>query len=160
MRRLVFIPIFLSLFIVAGCIDDNENLKDYYLSLVGEGQHWRVKGYEIEISKDSFIAGNGFLDMKNVDSFMTNSFDIEVRAVIGDVDQVIQKIDRTGEIINIAVENTGKIKGDSYVDQEGNPITLEDIKKVYLVLKWHDLDKKKNLRERIDLYHADENNMS
>ena len=160
MRRMVFIPIFLSLFIVAGCIDDNENLKDYYLSLVGEGQHWRVKGYEIEISKDSFIAGNGFLDMKNVDSFMTNSFDIEVRAVIGDVDQVIQKIDRTGEIINIAVENTGKIKGDSYVDQEGNPITLEDIKKVYLVLKWHDLDKKKNLRERIDLYHADENNMS
>lgn len=160
MRRLVFIPIFLSLFIVAGCIDDNENLKDYYLSLVGEGQHWRVKGYEIEISKDSFIAGNGFLDMKNVDSFMTNSFDIEVRAVIGDVDQVIQKIDRTGEIINIAVENTGKIKGDSYVDQEGNPITLEDIKKVYLVLKWHDLDKKKDLRERIDLYHADEINMS
>ncbi|CDO02831.1 nitrite reductase [Oceanobacillus picturae] len=160
MRRLVFIPIFLSLFIVAGCIDDNENLKDYYLSLVGEGQHWRVKGYEIEISKDSFIAGNGFLDMKNVDSFMTNSFDIEVRAVIGDVDQVIQKIDRTGEIINIAVENTGKIKGDSYVDQEGNPITLEDIKKVYLVLKWHDLDKKKDLRERIDLYHANENNMS
>lgn len=160
MRRLVFIPIFLSLFIVAGCIDDNENLKDYYLSLVGEGQHWRVKGYEIEISEDSFIAGNGFLDMKDVDSFMTNSFDIEVRAVIGDVDQVIQKIDRTGKIINIAVENTGKITGDSYVDQDGNPITLEDIKKVYLVLKWHDLEKKKDLRERIDLYHADENNIS
>lgn len=153
--------ILLFLFLVAGCTDNNNaNLKDYYLSLMGEGQHWRVKGYEIEITGDSFMAGNGFLDMKNEDSYMTDSFDIEVRAVIDNIDQVIQKSDRKGETINIAAENTGEIMEDRYVDQEGNPITLEDIKKVYLVLKWHDLEKKKNLQERINLYQADEHNIS
>ncbi len=141
-------------------MDDNTNLKDYYLSLMGESQHWRVKGYEIELTEDSFSAGNGFLDMKNEDSFMTNSFDVEVRAVIGNVDQIIQKVDRSGKTINIAVENTGKIKGSSYLDQQGNPITLKDIKEVYLVLKWHDFKKKKDLQERIELYHADENSIS
>ncbi|MFD2630208.1 hypothetical protein [Oceanobacillus kapialis] len=160
MQYKFIISLLLLLFITAGCTDESAKPKDYYLSLVGESQHWRIKGYEIELSEDSFMAGNGFLDMKNEDKYMTNSFDIEVRAVINDVDQIIQKSKWAGENIDIAVENTGKILEKSYVDKQGNPITLEDIKKVYLVLKWHDIKNRKEQQEQIELYHAEENNFS
>ncbi|MEC5423783.1 hypothetical protein QGM71_09795 [Virgibacillus sp. C22-A2] len=151
--RIVPVLLFIFLLFLSGCVETREaELKEYYLSLMGESENWKLEGYEIEITKETFMAGNGFLNMKNREKYITDSFSVEVHAVIDNVDTVIQKNGVSGAGVNIAFENTGEIVEDTYLDAKGNPITLEDISNVYVVLEWWDLDQKKKMKEIIDLY--------
>ncbi len=128
------------------------------MSMTGDSDNWRIENYQIEITSDSFKAGNGKLFMKGTDEYKTDSFSIEAHAIMNNEDKVISQFSSsayTGDGMNIAgKQDTGAIDSGAYLNEDGDPITLDDINNVYVMVEWWDQDKEKDMEERIDLYDA------
>lgn len=154
MKKFIYLSIvslLFFLFILTGC-NNQETADNYYLSLKGESEHWNLNGYEIEMTQEEFKAGNGTLYMKNENEYKTDSFHFDTHAIINNNDITIQSGSVTGLGIDIAEETTGTIKGRTYLNKNGDPITLEEINDIYMIVEWWDMNKSKHVKERIDLY--------
>ncbi|MGY0693785.1 hypothetical protein ACW2QC_13520 [Virgibacillus sp. FSP13] len=149
-----FLLIFGVLFLLMGCSPE----KEYYMSMTGDSDSWRIENYQIKITADSFKAGNGELFMKRNDEYKTDSFSIEAHAVINNNDKVISRFSSSayaGDGMNIAgKQDTGEIESGAYINEDGDPITLDDISNVYVIVEWWDQGKERDMKERIDLYDA------
>ncbi|GAA0429964.1 MAG: hypothetical protein ACQEWU_13605 [Bacillota bacterium] len=150
--RILSLAVILLLLFLIGC-DVSKSNSNFYLSLMGESENWRLKNYEIELTDQTFRAGNGTLDMKGQEKYVTDTFYIEVHAVINEKDNIIQASVKNGKV-DISEERTGSTKGDSLVNHEGKPISLEEINNIYVVLEWWDDRKKKKVKEVIELYRS------
>lgn len=137
------------IFLISGC---NRVENNYYLSFTEESDAWKLKGYEVRITPDAFIAGNGLLSMKGKDEYFTDIFSFTVHAVINQEDQVIHTYAATGSEINIARKRIGRIEGKAYINKEGTPINLDNISEIYMIIDWWDKEQEKKVEERINLY--------
>lgn len=145
----LFSVVFL-IFLLSGC---NSNEKSV-LKLMGESQTWNLTGYEVVITPERFKAGNGILNMRNANEYITNSFHFETHAVINGEDLVVHAGSATGEGIDIAKKTTGAIEGGTYYNN-GDPITLNEVSDIYMIIEWWDTGKSGSVKERIDLYNKD-----
>lgn len=156
-RNLIYIIglILLSL-LLASCNDSEKVINDhYYLTLSGESESWEVDSYKVIINPDTFSAGNGTLSMKDKNEFNSNFLDIKVHATINNQDRVVQgkSVTVTGDEQNIAQTSIGAVEGGTYFKENGEPITLEDISDLYMIIQWQDGNKE--MEERIDLYNQE-----
>lgn len=146
--------LFLILFIclIAGCKNGSEK-NNYYLSFMGESESWKLKGYEVVITPETFKAGNGTLTMKGKDVYYTDYINMEVHAVINNEDKIVHSYSASGNAeMNIAEKTIGKIEGGTYINKNGTPVTLGNISEIYMVIQWRDKEQKRDIEERISLY--------
>jgi hypothetical protein len=146
----------LLILLLSGCNSNEKSvINHYYLSLMGESQTWNLTGYEVMITPENFKAGNGTLKMKNANEYITDSFQFETHAVINGKDIVVHSGSVTGAGIDIAKKITGAIEGGAYLNKNGDPITLNEVSDIYMIVEWWDIGKSANVKERIDLYSKD-----
>ncbi|OZU87121.1 hypothetical protein CIL03_18215 [Virgibacillus indicus] len=148
---LSIVPLLFLLLIQSGC-NNQETAYNYYLALKGESDNWNLNGYEIEMTQEKFKAGNGTLKMKSENEYKTDSFHFNTHAVINNEDITIHSGSDTGLGIDIAEETTGTIEAATYLNKNGDPITLDEISDIYIIVEWWDRNKSKNVKERINLY--------
>ena len=122
---------------------------------MGESHSWTLTGYEIVLTSDAFKAGNGTLSMKNVEEYHTENFGFKTYIVINGEDTLVHTGYITGHNINIAEDTTGAIEGGTYVNENGDAITLDDVTEIYMVIEWWDRTKGEDVKERIDLYNKE-----
>lgn len=153
-NKKIFYLLFLSLVILfSGCSGKgNSVIKHSYLSLMGESQSWNLIGYEVVITPENFKIGNGTLSRKNVNEYTADSFHFETHAVINGEDLTVHSGSASGVGIDIAEETTGAIEGETYLNEDGDPITLNDVSNIYMIVEWWDTGKSESVKERIDLY--------
>ncbi|ATP40860.1 hypothetical protein CSE16_12850 [Solibacillus sp. R5-41] len=149
-KRIFYMLFLLLVVLLSGCNGNEKAVSKYYLSLVGESQNWNLTGYEVVITPESFKAGNGTLHMKNGNKSIVDSFYFETHVVINDNDVVVHTGAVTGAGIDIAEESTGAIEGGTYLNEDGTPITLNEINNIYMIVEWW--SKSESAKERIDLY--------
>ncbi|CDQ20269.1 hypothetical protein [Halobacillus karajensis] len=148
------LSILLVIFLLSGC-DSNEKeiVNNYYLSLTGESKSWEVDSYKILLKPDTLKAGNGNLTMKNKTGLNTDFFSLRVHAVIDNEDRVIQGKSVKGMESDITQTTTGATKGGPFIEEEGEPISLENISDIYMIIEWE--DNKKAKKEKIDLFNPE-----
>ncbi|MFD2922175.1 hypothetical protein ACFS6F_00290 [Halobacillus naozhouensis] len=122
-------------------------INNSYLSLSGESESWKVKSYDIEMTPNMSRAGNGKVIMKDKTNYNTDLFSIRVHAVIDNNDKIIQgkSVTSSGGKIDIAQETTG-------TTEITEPIPVDNINNIYMVIKWQDTNKNKTSEERINLF--------
>ncbi|ARI77775.1 hypothetical protein [Halobacillus mangrovi] len=131
------------------CAKQEENIENHFhLSLNGESNHWKVQHYEIKCTPKLFKAGDGKIIFKGNDNVKSEFYKIDVHAVIDETDTVVHTKSVSGESKLNKIE-TGSIKGDTYVNKEGNPVTFDEVSRVYMVIEWQ--DKQNTKKETIDL---------
>lgn len=139
------------LFLLSGCNQNEGSAENnYYLSLTAEGETWQVDGYEIFITPHKLKAGDGMLMLKTTPAFEVNYLGIEVHAIIGDEDRIIQTQQVTEREMDVAEVTTGAIEGELPL-KGGEPITLQDVSDIYMIIEWENINKDEITRERIDL---------
>lgn len=52
----------------------------------------------------------------------------------------------------MAKKTTGTIEGESFLNKNGDPIPLDDVKDMYMSVEWRGEGKSESAKERIDLY--------
>lgn len=152
-RKLVMlIGIVLLFTAIAGC-SNNESTDNYryYFSLMGEGDKWVVNPYQIEISPESFKAGNGKIVMKGKSEYSTDTYNIRVFAVYDDEEKVIQGNSVSGN----AVKDITQISTGTIESSDGKYLSPDKINNIYMKIEWKDLDSGKWLEEKIDLFNKD-----
>lgn len=149
-KSLLILMLLLSVF---GCnIEQNPKISQDIgqLKFNGEGDIWELSNYNLAISSNSFVAGNGELSMKNTNKYFSDFFSFEVHAEINQDDEIIQKSEIHGVNNDIAFKNIGKISGNPYLDLNGEPLTSKDFNNLYVIIEWKD-SKGNNKKELIDL---------
>lgn len=141
----IFFSLILFLLMLTAC-NNKETETNYYLSLSGESEHWKLDGYEIMITPEDYKAGNGILTMKNTDEHMANFLSFDTYAVVGGEEHRLHGHSVSGEA-DIAKQNTGKVDGEEQALKE--PTKIDEI---YAVIRWNDQDTDVDKEERIDLY--------
>lgn len=156
MRKISICLIFL-LVILSACnikdTDSNNKIEtNYYLSLFGESNHWKMNGYEIMITPENYKAGYGELkikeEKKGIDFL---SFDVHV--VSNGEDHRIQGGTVSGEE-NITEKTIGNIES-----EEKNLKNFAQIDEIYMKVVWNDGEDGDH-EERIGLYNKDKGNQS
>ncbi|MCM3397941.1 hypothetical protein [Oceanobacillus profundus] len=147
MKKVLFslVPL---LFILFAC-QDQQLETNYYLSLLGDSETWRLSGYEIILTPDEIKVGNGKLIMKEENKYITDSFSFDTYAVINGVDHKIHAGSVSGRA-DIKEQTTGTLEG-------GAPIDFDELSSVYMIIEWWDPNESDNVQERINLYQKPKN---
>lgn len=135
---------------MTGCNAQQSDSK-YYLLLMGESENWNLTDYEIVITPQDFNAGYGNLIMKNEEEYITDYFHFDTHVVINGEDMVVHSGSSTGGM-DISEETTGAIEGGTYLNKNDEPITLNDVSDIYMIVEWWDNSTEKSVNERLDLY--------
>ncbi|RSL29919.1 hypothetical protein D7Z54_28700 [Salibacterium salarium] len=149
--KLVFWFCFLVASLLLSACNNQEVNNNYYLSLMGESEEWKLHGYEVEITQENFKMGNGTLNMKTKNEYATDYFHFHTHMVINEEDRTVHSGSVTGPGIDISEETTGTNEG-TYLDKDGESITFNDITDIYMIVEWWDPNKHEKMEERIDLY--------
>ncbi|ASF38958.1 hypothetical protein CEH05_07470 [Halobacillus halophilus] len=148
---IISLSIIVVITFLSGCVNNEKSTgNNFHLSLSGESENWKVSSYNILIKPDALKAGNGNLTMKNKAEFNTDFLSIRVHAVIDNEDRIIQGKSIQGSESNITQTSTGVTEGGTFIDEEGEPISLENISDIYMTIEWHDI--KGANKEEIDLF--------
>ncbi|MGI8314190.1 hypothetical protein [Halobacillus mangrovi] len=124
--------------LLLGCGLQEENKENHFhLSLNGESDHWEVQHYKIKCTPKLFKAGDGKVIFKGKDNGSPEFYKINVHAVIDETDTIVQTKSVSGESKVNKIE-TGSIKGDTYVNREGKPVTFDEVSRVYMVIEWQE----------------------
>lgn len=153
MKRILISLIFL-LAALSAC-NNKGTETNYYLSLSGESDHWKLDGYEILMSPDESKAGYGTLTMKGKDKHMANFFSFQVYTVVEGMENVLHSGSVSGTT-DIAKQTTGTIEG---VGGE-NFTAFPEVDKIYMTVTWNDDDTDGDEEEKITLYNKDKNSES
>ncbi|KHE71473.1 hypothetical protein [Halobacillus sp. BBL2006] len=141
---------FIIITILTGCGEKGNIENHFHLSLNGESEHWEVENYEVKCTPHSFKAGDGKVTFKSNETMSSDYYKIDVHAVIGEEDKVVQAKSVSGET-NLEIIETGHTNGDTYVNRDGEPITFNEVSRIYMVIEWRDHEKRKMMKETIDL---------
>lgn len=152
MKRVIF-SLALSLLVLSAC-NNKEADTNYYLSLNGESEHWKLSGYEIVITPEGYKAGNGTLTMKDHAEHMAHFFSFDAYAVVDGEEDRFHGHSVSGEA-DIAEQIPGTIDGDDEAMKE-----LSEIDEIYVVINWNDQDTDGDREERIVLYNKSDNDES
>ena len=149
LKKFKYLSLFslLFVFILSGC---NKRIDNYYMSLMGESESWRLTNYEIVLNEKDFKAGNGTLTYKNEQQTMTDWFEFSTHAVINNKDTVVHQNAVSGPSTELKEKSTGSIAGPTFIDENNKPITIDQVDSIYVVIKWKD-ENNKEVEERIDL---------
>lgn len=139
------------IFLVSGCRAQQSN-KEYYLLLMGESENWKLTDYEVVITPEEVNIGNGKLKMKNKDEYKTAFFSFNTYMVVNGQGYGVHASSWTGDGIDIAKKTIGTLKGGSLLNENGKPITFNDVDEIYMTVEWWDISVEKNVSERLDLY--------
>ncbi|WP_339229286.1 hypothetical protein NSQ77_05150 [Oceanobacillus sp. FSL K6-2867] len=131
------------LFILFACQKQQLEM-NYYLSLLGESEIWKLTGYEIMLTSDEIKIGNGKLIMKEKNEFITDSFSFNTYAVINGEDQRIHAGSVSGRT-DIREQTTGTLEGDEHID-------FDELSDIYMIVEWWNPNENNNDKERINLY--------
>ncbi|SFE75340.1 hypothetical protein [Alteribacillus iranensis] len=137
--------------VLVGCGQVEEDFNDYLL-LTGESDSWELSGYEVEITSETFKAGNGTLHMKNETDEASDFFHFETHVVMNGEDTVVHSGSVSGPGVDISEETTGAIESGAYLDENGEALTREDIADIYMIVEWWDPAAEENVHENIELY--------
>jgi hypothetical protein len=91
--------------------NNKEAETNYYLSLSGESEHWKLDGYEIMITPEGYKAGNGILTMKDIEKHMASFFSFDTYAVVDGEENRFHGHSVSGET-NIAEQTPGTVEGE------------------------------------------------
>ena len=149
-NRIFFIVFLLFVVLLSGCNAKEKSVSNYYLSLMGDSETWNLTGYEVVITPESFKAGNGTLHVKNGIKSNVEFFYFETHLVMKDKDVVVHTGGVSSTGMDIEKELTGAIEGGAYLNEDGTPITLNEVNNIYMIVEWR--DKSKSVKERINLY--------
>jgi hypothetical protein len=155
MKKLIKISLLFCLLIILiplNACTKEEAETNFHLLLKGNSAKWDVNEYEVKISPNYFEAGHGVLSMKGEQEYYTDFFHFDTHAVINEKDITVHSGSVSGKEVNIAEKTTGKVEGGEYLNAKGEPISLEDVNRIYIVVKWWDKQKKKDAEETITLY--------
>ncbi|WP_164215539.1 hypothetical protein [Virgibacillus sp. YIM 98842] len=153
MRR-TFFSFVLLLFILTAC-NNKEAESNYYLSLNGESEHWKLNGYEILMSPDESKAGYGTLTMKGENKHMANFFSFKVYTVVDGMENRLHSGSVSGAT-DIAKQTTGIIEGEG-----GKNLTeFPEVDKIYMTVTWNDDETDGDQEEKIVLYDKEKNSES
>lgn len=148
MKRILISLIFL-LVVLSACKNE-EAETNYFLSLSGESDHWKLDGYEIVMTPEESKAGFGTLRMKGEDEHMADFFSYHVYIVVDGEENSLHSGSVSGGT-DIAEQTTGTI------ENEGENFTeFPEVDEIYMVVNWND-DTNGDQEERIDLYNKDKN---
>lgn len=154
--RLVTITAIIILVLVTtlfGCSkDESVESNNYYFLLMGESNNWELKSYEIIIDNQKLKAGSGTLIMKYNANHITDYFTTSLHMVIDNEDRIIQGKELVGTGINIDKVVTGSIEGKILHDKNGEPISIENINDIYMIIEWNDKLSDIKMKEQIDLF--------
>lgn len=150
---------FLLLFSIAtgllsGCTNDQKaSTEGDTYSLNAESETWRLDEYEITFTSEDFKAGNGTLNMKNQNEYLTKSFQFATHAIIDGQDFIVHSESFTADepVTDIAIKELGTIETGAYLDQEGTPITIDQLDDMYMNVEWWDAGENKKRNETIEL---------
>lgn len=152
-KRIIYLLFLALVVLLSGCKHNEKSvLNHYYLSLMGDSQTWGLTGYEVVITPKNFKAGNGTLKMKNENEYLADFFHFETHVVTNGKDLVVHSGSVSGTGIDIAEESTGTVEGGEYINEDGTPISLNDVSNIYMIIEWWDIGKSESMRERIELY--------
>ncbi|WP_245831882.1 hypothetical protein [Oceanobacillus senegalensis] len=153
-KKLFSFGVLLVILLLSGCDGGEKTVEsNYYLSLSGESESWKVDSYEILIKPETFDVGNGNVTMKNKTEFSTDFFSIGVYAVIDNKDTVIQRRSVTGSESDISETSMGATEGGTLLNENGEPVSLENISDIYMIIEWK--DNKKTKEEKVDLFNKE-----
>lgn len=152
--KLFSFGLLLVLLLLSGCNNSEKTvINNYYLSLSGESESWKVDSYEVLIKPETFDVGNGNLTMKNKTEYRSDYLSIGVYAVIHNEDTVIQRSTVTGSELDISQTSMGASEGGTLINKNGEPVSLENISDIYMMIEWQDNDKKKE--EKVNLFNKE-----
>ena len=149
MKKFLFC-LMVPLFMLTACNHQSAETS-YYLSLKGASESWQLLDYEIVLNPAERKIGDGRLFMTEENEYLTDSFHFSTHAVVKGVDQTIHAGSVSGQT-DISEQMTGSIAGDN-----GNPIPLEEISNIYMLVEWWDTAKNEHVQERIELYRKQDN---
>lgn len=142
----------ISILLVSGCNKNNESAaKDFLVTLTGESETWNLSGYEVSLSKDSFVIGHGTLLMKKQQEYLTNQFSYKTYLVINQEKFLVHSGSTTGEAFDIQRRDIGSIESEPYFSTNTDLFKFEDIKDIYMEVEWMDRNNVK-VMEAINLY--------
>ncbi|MCD5322157.1 MULTISPECIES: hypothetical protein [Pontibacillus] len=151
--RLLFLFMSVTVILLSGCNEtEKEVVHHYYMPLDGESEHWVLSDFEVVMTPEALKVGNGKLMMKQVEEYESSSMSFDTHLVVNGEDSIVHSGAVSGNGIDIAEESTGAIEGGPELTDEGDPIRLKDVSRIYMTVKWRDTDKKETMEERIDLY--------
>jgi len=155
MKRILISLTLTFLLVALSACNNKDSGTNYYLSLSGESDHWKLDGYEILMSPDEFKAGYGTLTMKGEDKHMADFFSFHVYTVVDGEENSLHSGSVSGET-DIAKQTTGTIKGEG-----GENLTkFLEVNEIYMDVRWNDNDTDGDQEERIVLYNKDKNGKS
>ncbi|CDQ40557.1 hypothetical protein [Virgibacillus salexigens] len=162
MKHYIFVSLvtWLCFGLILSACKNQEDANNDYLLLMGESESWNLNSYEIEITQKEFKAGHGTLKMKNNKEYNTDSFQFETHAIINDEDKTVHSGSVSGLGIDIAEKTTGTIEGGTYLKENGELISLDDVNDIYMIIEWWNPIKNRKVKERIDLYHSKNKSIS
>ncbi|MFD1361572.1 hypothetical protein [Lentibacillus salinarum] len=149
MKQILFSLVFL-LVVLSAC-NNKEMETNYYLSLSGESDHWKLNSYEIVITPEGSKAGNGTLTMKNEDEHMADFFSFDTYAVVDGEKNRFHGRSISGQT-DIAEQIIGTIEGEEEALTE-----LSEVNEIYVVVNWNDDDADGDKEEVLVLYNKDKN---
>ncbi|CQR46808.1 hypothetical protein BN1058_01083 [Paraliobacillus sp. PM-2] len=146
----VLISLTFLLVILSAC-NHEQTENNYYFSLSGESDHWKLAGYEIVMLDEEYKAGYGRLSMKGENKHMADFFSFSVYAVVDGAERSLHSGSVSGEA-DIANQRTGTIESEGE-----NIMQFCEIDQIYMVVSWNDDETEGDQEERIVLYNKDKN---
>lgn len=133
---------------------NKETNTNYYFSLSGESDHWKMNGYEIIITPEGYKVGNGKLTMKNEDEYEAEFFDLDIYSVVDGEKNSLHGRSISSEGTDIAEQTIGATEGED--DALTDPAEIDEI---HAVISWNEeySDVKEDQKETLVLYSKDEN---
>lgn len=125
--------------LVSGCKKNNESAaKDFLLTLTGESETWNLSGYEVSLSKDSFVIGHGTLLMKRQQGYLTNQFSYKTYLVVNHEKFLVHSGSTIGEAFDIQRRDIGSIESEPYFSTNADLFEFEDLTEIYMEVEWMD----------------------
>lgn len=153
MKRILMSLILLMAVLSACNTEDAETETNYYLSLQGESDHWKLDGYEIMMTPSSYKAGNGILKKKDEDQQTVGFLNYNVYAIVEGEENRFHGGSVSGDA-DITEKMTGTIDGEEELKD------FLKIDEIYMTVTWNDDDTDGDQEERISLYNKDDNDES
>src|SRR5699024_3220639 len=112
MNRTLITMIFILIVLSACNTENTDSLSkaetNYYISLSGEGEHWKLDGYEILMTPEGYKAGQGILKMKEQDEQREGFLSYDVYTLVGGEEERFHGGSVAGDA-DITEMNTGTI---------------------------------------------------
>ncbi|MBS3678805.1 hypothetical protein KGF86_01110 [Ornithinibacillus massiliensis] len=128
----------------------------------GESTHWKVVDYKIQANPVLFRTYAGRMYMKEQDVFEADYFNVEVYVIFDDNEEIrlhkevflADYQDRAKSVeLDISEQSTGEFAAnqESYRNKSGNPVSIEDINEVFILVQWKGKNENELEEEKIIL---------